>query len=189
MIEIRTLNLEIKNLEYKKEFDFDTSKNFIDTYKEINVDLNHLFIIHPPTLNELDDIITLLTSKKNGSWFIILLSSDEKILIPYSNKKNIWTISYPITNPANIKIQNRFSTFYEEVVKINSVKNTQVIKNLIIKHLDSSFNLTPKMERDISLIKMWKSMGYSQDWKNIKDFKNYSEEQFKEIEYYLGKTS
>ena len=186
MIEIRTLNLEIKDLEYQEEFDFDTSENFIDTYKDINTDLNHLFIIHPPALDELDDIITLLTSK-NGSWFIILLSSDEKILIPYSNEKNIWTISYSVSNK-NTKKEN-FNDFYQEIQKNENVSDIESIQNLIIKHLDPSFNLTPKIEQDISLIKIWKSMGYSQDWKNIKDFKNYSEAQFKEIEYYLGKIS
>jgi len=186
MIEIRTLNLEIKNLEYQEEFDFDTSENFIDRYKEINIDLNHLFIIHPPALDELDDIITLLTSK-NGSWFIILLSSDEKILIPYSNEKNIWAISYGVPNK-NTKKEN-FNDFYQEIQKNENVSDIKSIEDLIIKHLDPIPNLTPKIEQDIILIKMWKSMGNSQDWKKIKDFKNYSEEQFKEIEYYLGKIS
>ena len=186
-MKIVTVRMKDKNLDcpFTKR-DFLRTKGLAKSIKAKG-NLNHLFLIHPENLDGLTELLNSLDGK--SYWFAILISTDTNMFSSINLKKNIWTISYPITSPANIEIQNKFNTFYEEVVKINSVKNTQVIKNLIIKHLDSSFNLTPKMERDISLIKMWKSMGYSQDWKNIKDFKNYSEEQFKEIEYYLGKTS
>jgi len=184
MIEIRTLNLKIKNLEYKQEFDFEISKDFLDAYRQTVSDLNHIFIIHPPALDELKDIINLLKTK-NGNWFMILLSSDENILIPYSNEKNIWTISYGIATKNSKK--EIFDSFYKELQTVRKTSDIEAIENLIIKHLDPIPNLTPKIEQDINLIKMWKSMGNSQDWKNIEDFKNYSEEQFKKIEYYLGK--
>lgn len=187
MIEIRTLNLKIKNIEYKEEFDFDTSENFIEAYSTIVTDLNHLFLIHPPALDELEDIINLLKNKEGG-FFIILLSSDAKSILRY-NEKNIWIISYAITTPANFEIKEKFNNFYTEISKVKSAKDIDEIQTLIIKYLDPTHKLTPQIEQDLAYIYLWKSMSKDNiTWTTLSRFEN-DNERIKKIEYFLRKLS
>jgi len=185
MIEIRTLNLEIKTLEYQKEFDFDTSENFIETYSKIDTDLNHLFIIHPPALDELNKIIDLLNGK-NGNFFLIILSSDAKRLTDYK-ADNIWNISEGICTENNKR--EEFNTFYQEIKKIKNVSDTKEIKKLIKIYLDPYVELDPKTEQDIAYIKLWQSMNQANiNWQELDRFKN-DKKIIKKIEYWLKELS
>lgn len=186
MMEIRTLNLSIKNLEYKN-FDFDTSRDFLDVYREDTKNLNHLFVIHPPALDELNDIVELLETKK-GYWFLIVLSSDSKYLPEFLNHDNIWVVSKDISNENNSEIKKEFDSFYGFLSKVESSRNIKEIKKLINKYIDPTSELTPKIEQDIATIKIWQSMGQTGgEWKSLGCFSDYTLQEIEQLEYFLGK--
>jgi len=185
-MEIRTLNLSSKNLEYKN-FDFDTSRDFLDVYRADTKNLNHLFVIHPPALDELNDIVELLETKE-GYWFLIVLSSDSKYLPEFLNHDNIWVVSKDISNENSPEIKKKFDSFYGFVSKVESAGNIKEIKKLIKKYIDSSPELTPKIEQDIATIKIWQSMGQrDREWKSLACFNDYTSKEIEQLEYFLGK--
>jgi len=186
-MEIVTVRMKDKNLDCSlAKQDFFNTRKLIQPIRN-KEDLNHLFLIHPESSNS---IIELLKSLKNKSdWFMICLSTDLDALKEIEKNENIWIISYAIPTPADFEIKNKFNNFYKEISQINSAKNINEIQSLIIKYLDPTHELTPKIEQDIAYIYLWKSMSReNKDWTILPRFGN-DNERIKKIEYFLRKLS
>jgi hypothetical protein len=183
---IETVRMQIKGLSFSQECDdeYESVEELTSTLSEIDFALDHLYLVHPTDSGEIKEF---KKQNKKGNWFVIYLSSDLDILknITFSDRE--WKISYPISNPANDEIKDRFKVFYEELAKIDTAAQTAEIKALIKKHLDPEWECTPEIEQDLAYIRIWQTTNPNGDWSQLPRFIKKDKQEIHNLNIYLKK--